>query len=117
MSKIDHHSQMVSNKLLLLIITGILFATGTFFAAFITSQKAATPHPKAGLKLVVPSLPPFPSLPLRTKNFIPAEAPLPFEPQITDDDQTQTIEADLTGTDTAEPTQDLNSLDKDLNQL
>ena len=46
---------------ILFAFVGLFIAGGLFLIAFITSQKAASPHPKANLRLIAPSIPPRPS--------------------------------------------------------
>lgn len=53
------NSENGSATFILFAFIGLVVAGSLFFAAFITSQKASTPHPKSSLRLIAPSFKPI----------------------------------------------------------
>ncbi len=92
---------------------GTTIALATFLVAFITTQKAATPSRYANLKLVVPTVPPKPSL--FTKPVKISASPLPYA--VSESSETTVLENELSETEFVDPAFEVDRLDTDINQL
>lgn len=97
----------------LVIAIGVVVASVTFLIAFITTQKAAAPYTHRGLKLVIPTVPPNPSLPAAART--PFTPPLPYS--VSELDDTQTLEKELQESELTDPTSEVDRLDTDINSL
>ena len=73
------NSEKGSATFILFAFIGIVVAGSLFFAAFITSQKASTPHPKSNLRLVAPSFKPI----VEDIPIINLPTPVPIQPSPT----------------------------------
>ena len=75
--RVNYLKREQGSGLIIFTAVGAVVALGLFLAVFIAHSRASTPHPKAGLRIPIPSVPILPAITPKPRVFIPTPHPTP----------------------------------------